>query len=52
VWNGYKIRFWHNVWCGDQARKTSFIDLFSIARFKDAAVVNYLELFSASLMAF
>jgi retron-type reverse transcriptase len=35
-------------YCGDQALKITFPDLFSIARFKDVAVTNHLELSSAS----
>jgi hypothetical protein len=45
--DGSKIRFWHNVCWGAQTLKASFPDLFSIARFKEANVVDYLELSSA-----
>jgi hypothetical protein len=43
-----KIRFWHDVRCRDQALKTSFLDLFSIAQFINAAVADHLKLSSAS----
>jgi hypothetical protein len=30
VGDGTKIRFWHDLWCGDQTLKESFQELFSI----------------------
>jgi hypothetical protein len=39
-----KIRFWHDMWCGDQALKEAFPDLCSIARIKDVYVANHLDL--------
>ncbi len=30
-----KIRFWHDVWCGKQALKVAFSELFNIVGFKD-----------------
>jgi hypothetical protein len=30
VGNGLKIRFWHDLWCGDQPLKVTFSELFSI----------------------
>jgi hypothetical protein len=47
-WGMAQNSIWHYVWCRDQALKTTFTDLFSIARFKDAALADYLELFSTS----
>jgi hypothetical protein len=46
--DGSKICFWHDVWCRAQTPITSFSDLFSIARFKNALVADHLELSSAS----
>jgi len=46
VEDGFKIRFLHNKWCGDHALKEAFLDLYSIARVKDAFVVDHLELSS------
>jgi hypothetical protein len=43
-----KIRFWHDVWCGDQALKIAFPKLFNIARFKEDAMADHFELSSAS----
>jgi len=31
--DGSKIRFWHDVWCGDQTLKVAFPKLFSITHF-------------------
>lgn len=36
-------RFWHNEWCGNQTLKIAFPKLFTIAQFKDAFVVDNLE---------
>jgi hypothetical protein len=38
-----KIRFWHDLWCGDQPLKTSFPNLFSIACCKDVWVVDHMQ---------
>jgi hypothetical protein len=42
VGDGSKIRFWYDVWCGDQALKITFLDLFSIVHFKEVGVANHL----------
>jgi hypothetical protein len=44
-----KIKFWHNVWCGEKALKKAFPDLYNIACMKDASVAIHLELSSGSL---
>jgi hypothetical protein len=48
VGDEFKIRFWHHLWCGDQALKKTFSVIYSIARVKDASMVDYLELSSDS----
>lgn len=42
------IRFWNNSWCGDQALKEAFPNLYSIARIKDAFVADHLQVSSDS----
>jgi hypothetical protein len=42
VGDGYNIRFWHDLWCGDSPLKLCYLVLFNIARFKDAWVVDNL----------
>ena len=44
VGNGERMRFWHDVWCGDLPLKVVYPGLFSIAGERDASV--------AALMAF
>jgi hypothetical protein len=48
VENGYHIRFWHDAWCGGQALKVVYLELFEIARLKDTSVSDHLQLFSDS----
>jgi hypothetical protein len=43
-----KIRFWHDLWCGDKALKEAFLDLYGIACAKDAFVAVHLELSGGS----
>jgi hypothetical protein len=42
VGDGYNVRFWHDLWCGDRPLKLCYPVLFSIARFKDAWVTDNL----------
>jgi hypothetical protein len=35
VRDGTMIRFWHDLWCGDQPLKEYFPELFSIAYCKE-----------------
>jgi len=47
--DGCKIRFRHDVCCGEKAFKEAFMDLHSIACVKDASVAIHLELSNSSL---
>ena len=38
--DGSHIRFWHEFWCGDHPLKESFLELFCLARNRDAMVVD------------
>jgi len=44
VGDGYNVRLWHDLWCGDRLLKLCYPVLFSIARFKDAWGVDNLSL--------
>ena len=48
VRDGYKVRFWHNLLCGNKALKEAFPYLYGIACAKDASVSTYLELYVGS----
>lgn len=43
--NGFKVRFWNDLWCGDKALKEAFPDLYGV---KDAFLVAHLEFFDDS----
>jgi hypothetical protein len=38
-----KVRFWHDLWCGDMALKDAFPVLFGIACANDASVAAHVE---------
>jgi hypothetical protein len=40
--NGYRIRFWDDVWCGEMSLKEAFPVLYGIARDKDALIAAHL----------
>jgi hypothetical protein len=42
VGDGYNVRFWHDLWCGDRPLNICYPVLFNIARFKDSWVVDNL----------
>jgi hypothetical protein len=44
VGDGSKVRFWHDLWCGDMTLKDAFPILFGIACAKDAPVEAHMEL--------
>ncbi|XP_062162103.1 uncharacterized protein LOC133869164 [Alnus glutinosa] len=46
--DGERIRFWHDLWCGDSVLKEVFPDLFGIARVKDASVADNVEVLGGS----
>jgi hypothetical protein len=43
VGNGSHIRFWHDIWFGDQSLKEAFPELFHIARCKEAWVMDNMQ---------
>jgi hypothetical protein len=47
--DGFKIRFWHDVWCGKKALKEAFPDLYNIAHVKDASVAVHSKLSNGSI---
>ena len=43
VGDGIKVKFWHNVWCGDCPLKLAFPELFSISHHKETLIDNVLH---------
>jgi hypothetical protein len=41
---GTKIKFWDDVWCGDEPLKNSFLELYCIAFEKDAYVSDHINI--------
>ena len=41
--NSFKIRFWHDVWYEDHSLKEVFSESFSIARYKEAWVMDNMK---------
>jgi hypothetical protein len=46
VGDGFRIRFWHGIWCGERALKSSFPEFYSVALKKEALVSDYMDLSS------
>jgi hypothetical protein len=44
VGDGTQIRFWHDIWCGDQPLKECFPELFRIAKNKKAWVSDNMQI--------
>jgi hypothetical protein len=44
-----RIRFWHDLWCGEMTLKEAFPVLYGIARDKDAHVAAHMASESGSL---
>jgi hypothetical protein len=40
---GSRISFWEDAWCGERSLKDTFPCLFSIARFREASIVENME---------
>jgi hypothetical protein len=49
VRNGSKVRFWHDLWCGDMTPKDVFPILFDIAHAKDALVEAHTKFSEGSI---
>jgi hypothetical protein len=49
VQDGTRIRFWHDLWCGNTVLKDAFLVLFGIARSNDASVAANVELLGSSI---
>jgi hypothetical protein len=49
VGDGTRIRFWQDVWCGDQPLKESFPVLFRIARNKEAWVSDHMQIMNEEI---
>jgi hypothetical protein len=46
--DGSKIKFWQDVWCGDQSLKSVFPELFSITHWKKASIVDLLQIHNSN----
>jgi hypothetical protein len=46
---GSRIRFWEDIWCGDQALKDAFPVLYSIANNKGASIADNMELSNGTI---
>jgi hypothetical protein len=44
VGEGFNVRFWYDLWCGDMTLKDAFLVLYDIVCTKDAFVATHLEL--------
>lgn len=49
VGDGSRIRFWHDVYCGDQTFKEAFLVWFSIACHKETSVADHVQFSNDSL---
>ena len=43
VGDGSRVRFWTDIWCGDQSLESRFPRLFGLAGNKDALVADFME---------
>ena len=43
IGEGTRVKFWHDVWCGDNPLSTCFLDLFRISNDKEAYVVDLIQ---------
>jgi hypothetical protein len=50
VGDGFNIRFWHELWCGDIVLKEAFPILFGIVAIKDAFVATLVEVFGGAIL--
>jgi hypothetical protein len=48
VGDGSKVRFWHDLWCGDMTLEEAFPVLFGIACVEDAFVATHVEFFGGA----
>ena len=49
VRDGSKIRFLHDLWCGDHPLTASFLELFGIACYKEAWVMDHVQFYNNNL---
>ena len=44
------MRFWHDLLCGEQPLKFSFLELFIIARCMDALVADHMQFWNGTFI--
>lgn len=50
VGDGFKIRFWHDLWCVDLPLNATFPYLFSIAHYKEAWVLDNMQFINENIL--
>ena len=41
--DGTRVKFWHDLWCGDSPLKEAFLEFFRINLDKDSSIVDLMQ---------
>jgi hypothetical protein len=47
--DGFKIKFWDDVWCGEASLKEAFPDIYNIASAKDASIAENMDFMGGTI---